>query len=157
MLDNESIRARAAEFDRLHGVEKYSDGQFYFFRDGAYRDVDAAGVLAPPPIAKTRHGQLQLATNILRFYQLRLKKAVAEYDELNTRLAHQLPTDEEVQLRRLRELQQTIDARNRDVEAAQAALDSTELMRQRKAMLQGQAEERQRFVDFQKKRAAIKV
>jgi hypothetical protein len=154
---NDTVKARIAAFHQRNGGECFSDGTFYFYKNGAMRDIEPLGPLIDPPDPRTRHGQLQLATNILKFYQLRLKKAVAEYDDLNTRLAHQLPADPDMELKRLKELQANVDACKADVEAADKAVGETELGRQRRMMLAGQAEQRQRFLEFQRKRAAIKV
>jgi hypothetical protein len=157
---DEMIKARVAEFHKRHGAECYKegpDGPYWYYPNGAYRDVNTMGLLAEPPSPRTPEGQFQLATNILRFHQGKLNKAVEEYDELNTRLSRHLPADEELALRQLRELKQIVDERKGEVEKAQAALDDTQFMRQRRMRMQAQAEELQRFKDFQKRRQALKV
>jgi hypothetical protein len=153
----ELVKQRIKEFHQRHGGECYSDGHFYFYANGAYRDVNPFGVLADPPDTRTSDGERQRAQNIFKFYRFKLAAAVREFDELNTRLAHLIPADEETELFKLKELQKKVNACKAELQKAQEALDATELGRRRINSRRAIEEERERIADFQKRRLSIRI
>ncbi len=156
MYINSDVIRRVKEFEQRHG-EKYSDGYEIYFADGAMRDADPIGVLMPPPDAGSAEGEYKLANNKLTFAKLKLKAAVDEFDDLNTRLANIMPNEPDVEIARLKQLAKLVEERKTLVTQATAALEKTEWGGNRVSILRRQQEERQRIDEFQRTRQSIRI
>lgn len=151
------LKEKVAAFDRKQGSECYSDGEFLYFRTGAYREIDPRGLWAEPPNTTTEEGEYEKAKNILKFFQLRLKAAVTEFDELNTRLAYTLPMNPEAEIEKLKDLAGVVETRKSELVKAETALENTRIGKARKLFLQARIEELERIERFQKQRRAIRI
>ena len=157
MIEDSIAKTRVEAFHRRHGGECYSDESKFYYPDGAYRDVNPLGVLAEPRDPRAKEGAHRNAENVVLFHRLKLKHAVAKFDELNFRLSTALPAQPRKALAELERLQAVVDQCKKEHDAAVEKLDSTEIGRFRKEMKKGAEDERRRFHEFQRKRAAIRV
>lgn len=150
-MDNFGVMARIAEFDKRHGGNPVLYGEWFFYANGAVREVDPLGALIPPP-----DDEYARLTNIVRYYQARLFKAVREFDAAKESLMMAACPDGEA-LDRLKKLQGVVGERNKAVEQAKQNLAQTERGKQLEANRQFDAELRQRHDEFKSKVKDIRI
>lgn len=156
-MNDHPAMVKIGEFHKRHGPESYNDGSVIVYADGAYRDINPLGILADPPTPDTVEGEYLLAHRKLQFTQLKLKAAVREFDELNTRLAHCIPADEEAELAKLKRLKDHVDACKELVTAAEDAVANTRHGKHQADMRRQQEEEQVKWKEFQSRRREIRV
>jgi hypothetical protein len=154
-----TVYQRVKQFDEKHGGERYSEGGMFFFADGSMREVDPTGVLLGCEQLNVQDAKQEydLMLRKYKFVEVKLKKAVQAFDELNERLLYFHPPNENEELKRLCELQKLIEALKPEVEKALAAVDATRFGAARKANLEAIANQQRRFDEFQKRRKAIRI
>jgi hypothetical protein len=156
---DESLQMRAVKaFNAKHG-EFYSSGNQVFYADGSIREKGPYGVMWDATSADRNRPELewQVQTNIVEFYRLKLADAVAEFDELNTRLAFTVPVDPNAEIAKLQRLQTVVEARRKELAQAEEALGNTQWGRARRDAREAEQERRQRAADFQQRRRAIRI
>jgi hypothetical protein len=152
------IKARIQDFHRRHGGVCFSDGQFWYYPDGAYRDAThSMGILAEPLDGSTREGEFTNAENILKHYKFKLKVAAEQFRRLDFQLETATPHDPEQALAELKRLQRSVENAKKDVAAAEKKLAATQIARRRKDIKEAEIEQRRRFEEFQKQRRRVRV
>lgn len=151
------VKARVDAFHLRHGGVSFSDGTHYFYPDGAYRDINPFGVLAEPQSGNAPAAIHANMERIVMFYELKKRDAVKRFDELDFHLLTSLPGNPARKLAELERLRSAVAECQKELDAAKAKLDATEVARQRKAIKEAQDEEKARFQEFQKQRRAIRI
>ncbi|MHC1763747.1 MAG: hypothetical protein AB9869_05485 [Verrucomicrobiia bacterium] len=146
-------------FHQAHGGECYRDpkNNRLYYSDGAVLDDYAGGSFYFPPDPSTEEGEYRLACLKLKFAQLKLKRAVREFDDLNTHLAHSLPGDPDAALEKLKRLQGVVEERKKLVAQAEEALANTRRGKAQAQARREQEEENRRILEWQSRRAAIRI
>jgi hypothetical protein len=144
-------------FHIRHGEECYSDGSYFYFADGAFRDRHALGLLAEPPIPHDAEGEWKLESNKLTFAKLRLKAAVAEFETENERLRHFIPNDKDSALANLKRLQRLVEERKNLVAVAEERLSNTHWGKCKERIKREAEETQRRMAEFDEERKAIRI
>lgn len=155
-MDQSIVSQRIADFHKKHGGECYTDDTYFYYPDGAYRDVDRLGLLAEPPDKHTPEGEYKRARFILKFHKLKLSKKVEAFDSLNTRLAH-LASADMLALEQLSKLQKEVIQQQAEVRAAEEQLAQTETGRMIKMQKEGREAESRRLQEFHQLRRSIRI
>ena len=151
-MDYEAIGGRVRAFHQRHGAECYPHDGFFWYADGASRDINPIGLLADPPNADTDRGAYDLAVNKLCFGKAKLRAKTAEFDELKESLTFGRPNDGGAsELNRLKELRSIVQAADKDVRKAEAALRATRLGRQQQAAVEWRQQETIRLQEWRAK------
>lgn len=153
----QSVNQRVEQFHLRHGGECYSDECHWYYSDGAFRDVNKMGILADPLPPTSPENIHRNAERVVTFHRLKLKHAVQKFDDLDFRLSSTVPHDPKAALAELKQLEAHVQKCRRELAAAQAKLDATEIGKRRKEMKTWRAEELQKFQEFQQQRRAIKI
>jgi hypothetical protein len=144
-------------FHARHGGICFPDGAgFLVYPNGAFREIGPAGVLAEPLPEDTPENEHTNARNVLKFYRLKLKAAVRDFDNLNEALSAMVPDDENEALTKLQILQGQVLVAKREVKAAEKKLAGTELAKRHRLAEEEKLEEEERQA-FQEKRRAIRI
>lgn len=114
-----SVSGRIEAFDKEHGGNAVRFQGWYWYANGARRDVEPLGALIPPP-----EDEYELCTNLLRYEQARHAKAVHGFEKLKEQLASSGCPDPQG-LDELRQLQSVVGEHNAAVNEAKAKLDNT--------------------------------
>lgn len=120
MVDHGSVKMRIAEFDKRNGSNPVLMGGWWWYANGAVRELEPLGALIDPP--RDEYDRLR---NILRYHQARLNHAVRDFDNFKDQLMMSRCNDGPG-LDRLKALQITVSERNQAVEEAKARLAATE-------------------------------
>lgn len=158
MIHMESpVTLKIEEFHRRHGGECYSDGSMWWYPDGASRDVDKNGVMKDPWPGNSPESIVKNADNVVTFHTVKLKYYVTKFDEMNERLMFTVPANQKAALEELKKLQLAVQKSKRELAAAEAKRDATEIGRRRKSLAEARQEERSRFHEFQQQRRSIRI
>ena len=109
------------------------------------------------PDTSTTEGEYLLYWRKLKFAQLKLDRAVKEFDELNTILANGLPPDEDAAVAQLRQLQKKVDEHKRLVKKAEAALANTRRGRAAADYRRDQEEQNRRMEQWNQRRRSVRI
>jgi hypothetical protein len=150
-------RDRIAAFHARHGPECFSDGNHWWYKNGAFRDVHPLGVLADPINRGTPEDEFRNAENVVRFHQVKLAHYKKEFDELNARLQYVNPHDPEKQLATLRKLQSLARQAKKELAEAEKKLAATKIAKGRQTVKASFGAEDRRMEEFQKKRRTIRI
>jgi hypothetical protein len=115
-----NVAGRVDEFDRRNGRGAVMYNDWFFYANGAMRELMAIGVMIDPP-----EDDFQRLTNILRYHQARHAIAVREFDNLKNELLMAGHPDGEA-VDRLKKLQLVVGERNQAVNDARSKLAATE-------------------------------
>ena len=154
-------KQRVNTFHAAHGSECYELDGFYWYADGARRDVDLLGLLAEPP--SVRYGEspdrveYTLAVYKLNFFKGKLAVAVRDFTQLQEQLYWSPPADEDAALKKLNELKAVVEARNKELRVAQARVDATNIGKARKVAQNRPAAQAARVESFRSKLNKIRV
>ncbi|GAB4153529.1 MAG: hypothetical protein Tsb009_29980 [Planctomycetaceae bacterium] len=104
-------------FNAQHGDNAIRIGHYFYYADGAIRDVDPAGVLQEP-----LPDPLERSKMILRYFDEKLRIKVKEFDTLKEQLLadENSWSDADANQRRLTKLQQAVRRTQKELDAAQA-------------------------------------
>ncbi|MHC1769013.1 MAG: hypothetical protein AB9869_32805 [Verrucomicrobiia bacterium] len=151
--------AQKKRFHEEHG-ECYRDGDscILYYGDGAVLEDFGYGVFHFPPDPKAGDEQEYLLYwRKLKFAQLKLRRAVKAFDNLNTILAQGRPADPDAALADLKRLQAAVNQQKALVAQAERTLSDTARGRAQAAARRQREEEDRRIAEFQSQREAIRV
>ena len=120
-FDTMSVTQRIKTFDAKHGGEAESefDGYWVIYSDGAKRDANPLGPLSEPP-----ENPRELAIAKVYFAELRLRRAVIEFDNTKKRFMDQagLHHEHRRNVRTLKKLQKVVQQRQGELAEAEENL-----------------------------------
>jgi hypothetical protein len=158
MSDHLGVRGRIQEFHERHGGECYPDGGYYWYANGAHREVNPLGALIEPAETSNDRGKYELAEAKLNFHKAKLNAAVREFQDLKEDLRFWTPNDGgEAAFKRLKELRSIVQRGQEDVRKAQAALDNTYIGGGKKSVQERLLYEAARHNEWKKKLEAIRI
>jgi hypothetical protein len=125
MIDYGSVKYRREEFDKRHGGNAVQVDEWLVYSDGAMREVNPLGALLEPDADPFKCAQV-----VVRYYENRVQRAVEEFDAYKAHLTsfttacrrNGHPPPGATELERLKELQQTVQARQKELDAARDRL-----------------------------------
>lgn len=157
-------KQRVNEFHLRHGGECYELDGYFWYSNGARRDVDLLGLLAEPPSLpafptpmKADRVEYDLACYKLNFFKAKLAVAERDFEALKEKLYWSPPADEDAAIAKLNELKEAVAARNRELRKAQAVVDATSIGRARKEAANRPAAQAAKVEGFRSKLAKIRV
>jgi len=149
--DQFGVSARIKEFHQRQGSNAARLGEWWFYSNGAAREVDVQGALLDPPA-----DQYSRLANILNYHRARRQKVVREFDALHQRLLMLAEPDGEG-LSRLKELQSVIGQLNADVQQAEQALANTPEGKRREHARRTAAEDQEKRAAFRNELKAVRI
>lgn len=157
MIHMESVNLKVEEFHRRNGGECYSDGAMWLYPNGASRDIDKNGVMRDPWPGNSPEAIVKNADNVVTYHRVKLNYYVTKFDALNERLMFTVPMNQKAALEELKNLQLAVQKSKRELAAAEAKRDATEIGRRRKSLVESRQEERSRFHEFQQMRRNLRI
>lgn len=151
MEDQFGVSAKVAAFDKRHGGNPVPLNSWFYYSNGAMREMWTLGALCEPP-----ENDFERLTNVLRYHQARHRQAVEAFEECKEQLLMSGGEDREG-FDRLKELQAIVGERNQAVRDAQAQVDATEEGRHRLRSKQMDSETKYHQTAFLDKVRALRI
>lgn len=149
--NNLSVVGRIRAFDQRNGGNPVDHNQWLYYANGAKREFEPYGALIDPPA-----DEYQRFTNVLRYHEGRLAKAMHSFQNLREQLL-MCPYPDKAALDELKRLQTLVGERNAAVAEAKEQLANTDVAKQRERNRQSNAEQKAQRDEFRSRVRMIRV
>lgn len=152
MNDPYSVAGRVDDFDKRHGRDSVSNGQWVFYKSGAVREVDPLGALIEPRLDDA----YEHAKNVLQYYQLKLRRAVQAFDAFRSQLLMSTVPDRD-SVEELKRLKSVVEEKSAEHEAAKQRLAETPEAKRRAESKQFDIEQKQALEAYKQDVKEVRV